>query len=122
MTTKRYLATAAAFLLLGSTVHAESLNMSGATAAVDDGRPTRGMTQQGVQAKYGPTPDHPGSRGRPADYALGIRRFRRLFRIRQGDSCRPETLTEKTSHKARAATATRAFFCNNRAPLYLNQR
>lgn len=35
------------------TAGADTLQMDGATAAQDDGRPTRGMTQASVESKYG---------------------------------------------------------------------
>ena len=35
------------------TANADTLRMDGASAMSDDGRPTRGMTQTGVQSKYG---------------------------------------------------------------------
>ncbi len=35
------------------TASADTLEMSGASAAMNDGRPTRGMTQAGVESKYG---------------------------------------------------------------------
>ena len=36
-----------------STAGADTLQMDGAVAPRDDGRPTRGMTQASVQSKYG---------------------------------------------------------------------
>ncbi len=35
------------------TAGADTLDMSGTSAATDDGRPTRGMTQASVESKYG---------------------------------------------------------------------
>ena len=35
------------------TAGADTLEMSGASAAMNDGRPTRGMTQTSVESKYG---------------------------------------------------------------------
>jgi hypothetical protein len=35
------------------TASADTLEMSGSSAATNDGRPTRGMTQARVEAKYG---------------------------------------------------------------------
>jgi len=35
------------------TASADTLQMEGATAGSNDGRPTRGMTQASVQSKYG---------------------------------------------------------------------
>ncbi len=37
----------------GAVANAETVNMSGATAGSEDGRPTRGMTQASVESKYG---------------------------------------------------------------------
>ena len=37
----------------GAFANAETLNMNGATAGSNDGRPTRGMTQASVESKYG---------------------------------------------------------------------
>jgi hypothetical protein len=36
-----------------SVAGADTLQMKGASAMADDGRPTRGMTQAGVEARYG---------------------------------------------------------------------
>jgi hypothetical protein len=36
-----------------SSANADTLQMGGSSAAADDGRPTRGMTQSSVQAKFG---------------------------------------------------------------------
>ncbi len=45
---------AAALLAMGSLANADTVKMDGATAmTADDGRPTRGMTQQRVEARYG---------------------------------------------------------------------
>lgn len=35
------------------TASADTLQMEGASASMNDGRPTRGMTQAGVESKYG---------------------------------------------------------------------
>jgi hypothetical protein len=37
----------------GAMANAQTANMSGATAASDAGRPTRGMTQASVESRYG---------------------------------------------------------------------
>ena len=45
---------AAVLFALGAAAHADTVKLDGATAmTADDGRPSRGMTQQRVQAKYG---------------------------------------------------------------------
>ena len=56
---------------------ADTLQMKGASAMADDGRPTRGMTQAGVQAKYGapssvkaPVGDPPITRWVYADFVV----------------------------------------------------
>ena len=47
-------ATATALLLAFSALAtAETVNIGGASAASNDGRPSRGMTQTSVQSKYG---------------------------------------------------------------------
>ncbi len=38
---------------MAAMANAETVNMAGATAGSDDGRPTRGMTQASVESKYG---------------------------------------------------------------------
>ena len=77
MTIKRYVTTAAALLLMSSFAGADTLRMDGAMIATDDGRPTRGMTQQRVQAKYGapqstraPVGDPPITRWEYADFVV----------------------------------------------------
>ena len=37
----------------GAVANAQTLNMEGAAAGSNDGRPTRGMTQASVESKYG---------------------------------------------------------------------
>jgi len=43
----------ALFLALFGTAQADTLKMEGMSAASGDARPTRGMTQRGVESKYG---------------------------------------------------------------------
>jgi hypothetical protein len=49
----RIVSAVALLLAFGSLANAETINMSGATAGSDDGRPSRGMTQASVESKYG---------------------------------------------------------------------
>lgn len=54
MTKLRSVSLVAVLFALGSVANADTLKMEGAGAgASDDGRPSRGMTQQRVEAKYG---------------------------------------------------------------------
>lgn len=54
MTKLRSASLVAVLFALGSVASADTLKMEGAGAsASDDARPTRGMTQQRVEAKYG---------------------------------------------------------------------
>ncbi|MCH9692930.1 MAG: hypothetical protein K0U72_00305 [Gammaproteobacteria bacterium] len=60
----------------GGTATADTLNMQGASAAVD-GHPTRGMTQQRVESKFGspasvasPVGDPPITRWEYADFVV----------------------------------------------------
>ena len=76
--TRLLVASAAALLfLLASGAGADTLSMQPGYAISDDGRPTRGMTQQRVQAKYGqpqstraPVGDPPISRWEYADFIV----------------------------------------------------
>ena len=59
------------------TAGADTLQMEGATAPADDGRPTRGMTQAKVESKYGapasikaPVGDPPITRWEYADFVV----------------------------------------------------
>lgn len=61
----------------GAMANAEAVNMSGATAGSDAGRPTRGMTQASVESKYGnpvsveaPVGEPPISRWIYADFVV----------------------------------------------------
>ena len=48
------LATLALLLFAGlASAQGDTLDMSGTSAATDDGRPTRGMTQANVESRYG---------------------------------------------------------------------
>ena len=49
----RTLSLLALLLAAMGTASAETLKMDGASAANNDGRPTRGMTQAGVESKFG---------------------------------------------------------------------
>ncbi len=49
----RILSAIALLAAFGAMTSAETVNMSGATAASDDGRPSRGMTQASVESRYG---------------------------------------------------------------------
>ncbi|HNP65155.1 MAG TPA: hypothetical protein PKH39_14555 [Woeseiaceae bacterium] len=67
----------ALLLAFGSTAHAETVKMVGATAGSDDGRPARGMTQASVQSKYGspvstraPVGDPPITRWEYSDFVV----------------------------------------------------
>jgi hypothetical protein len=61
----------------GAVANAQNLNMDGATAGSNDGRPTRGMTQASVESKYGsptsvnaPVGDPPITRWEYADFVV----------------------------------------------------
>ncbi len=61
----------------GAMANAETVNMSGATAGSQDGRPTRGMTQASVESRYGspvsveaPVGDPPITRWVYADFVV----------------------------------------------------
>lgn len=49
----RTISLAALLLAAWGTASADTLQMQGASADMNDGRPTRGMTQASVQSKYG---------------------------------------------------------------------
>lgn len=49
----RILSAIALLVAFGAMANAETVNMSGATAGSDDGRPSRGMTQASVESRYG---------------------------------------------------------------------
>jgi len=49
----RTISLVALLLAAMGTASADTLQMEGATAGSNDGRPTRGMTQASVQSKYG---------------------------------------------------------------------
>lgn len=53
MTKLRIASTVALLLAFGGIANADTLNTDGMKASSDDGRPTRGMTQQRVESKYG---------------------------------------------------------------------
>ena len=59
------------------TASADTLNMSGATASMNDGRPSRGMTQASVESKFGspssikaPVGDPPITRWEYTDFVV----------------------------------------------------
>lgn len=61
----------------GALANADTVNMDGATAGSDDGRPTRGMTQASVESKYGspvavqaPVGDPPITRWEYSDFVV----------------------------------------------------
>ncbi len=61
----------------GAIANAETVNVNGATAGSDAGRPTRGMTQASVESKYGhpvsveaPVGEPPISRWEYADFVV----------------------------------------------------
>jgi len=61
----------------GAIANAETVNVNGATAGSDAGRPTRGMTQASVESRYGspisveaPVGDPPISRWVYADFVV----------------------------------------------------
>ena len=73
----RIVSAIALLVALGSLASAETVNISGATARSDDGRPSRGMTQASVESKYGspgsvnaPVGDPPISRWEYADFVV----------------------------------------------------
>ena len=78
MTKFRTASVAAVLLALGSIASADSVKMEGTNViAADDGRPTRGMTQERVEAKYGqpestnsPVGDPPITRWEYADFVV----------------------------------------------------
>jgi len=49
----RILSAIALLAAFGAVANAETVSTSGITAASDDGRPSRGMTQASVESKYG---------------------------------------------------------------------
>ena len=49
----RTISLAALLMAAWGTASADTLQMQGAGAQMDDGRPTRGMTQASVESKYG---------------------------------------------------------------------
>ncbi len=49
----RMVSAVALLAAMAAMANAETVNMAGATAGSDDGRPTRGMTQASVESKYG---------------------------------------------------------------------
>jgi hypothetical protein len=53
MANLRKISLIALLLAAMGTASADTVNMGGAMAATDDGRPTRGMTQTSVESKYG---------------------------------------------------------------------
>jgi len=61
----------------GAMANAETVNMDGASAGSNDGRPSRGMTQESVESKYGspisvdaPVGEPPISRWEYADFVV----------------------------------------------------
>ena len=67
----------ALLLAAWGTAGADTLNMQGGSALGNDGRPTRGMTQTSVEAKYGapasikaPVGDPPITRWEYADFVV----------------------------------------------------
>ena len=72
----RTLSLATLLIAFGGTATAETVNMQGASAAVD-GHPSRGMTQQRVESKYGspvkvasPVGEPPITRWEYADFVV----------------------------------------------------
>ena len=49
----RVVSAIALLVAFGAMANAETVNMEGATAGSNDGRPSRGMTQASVESKYG---------------------------------------------------------------------
>ena len=53
MTKLRIVSAIALLIAFGSLASAETLNMEGTMARSDDGQPSRGMSQESVESKYG---------------------------------------------------------------------
>jgi hypothetical protein len=73
----RTLGLATLIIAFGGAASAQTVNMQGASATADDGRPSRGMTQQRVESKYGspvsvasPVGDPPITRWEYADFVV----------------------------------------------------
>jgi hypothetical protein len=73
----RIVSAIALLVAFGSMASAETVNMDGAMARSDDGRPSRGMTQESVESKYGspasvnaPVGDPPISRWEYANFVV----------------------------------------------------
>jgi len=73
----RTLGLATLLIAFGGAATAETVNMQGASAAANDGHPTRGMTQQRVESKFGspvsvvsPVGDPPITRWVYADFVV----------------------------------------------------
>ncbi len=77
MTKLRIVSAIALLVAFGSLASAETVNMDGAMTRSDDGRPSRGMSQESVESKYGspvsvkaPVGDPPISRWEYANYVV----------------------------------------------------
>jgi len=73
----RIVSAIALLIAFSSLASAQTVNMDGAMARSDDGRPSRGMTQASVESKYGsptsviaPVGDPPISRWEYADFVV----------------------------------------------------
>lgn len=77
MTKLRIVSAVALLAAFGAVANAQNLNMDGAMAGSNDGRPTRGMTQASVESKFGspvtiaaPVGDPPITRWEYADFVV----------------------------------------------------
>ena len=77
MANLRKISLIALLLAAMGTASADTVSMGGATAATNDGRPTRGMTQASVESKYGspsavkaPVGEPPITRWEYADFVV----------------------------------------------------
>ena len=77
MTKLRIVSAIALLVAFGSLASAQTVNVDGAMARSDDGRPSRGMTQASVESKYGspssvnaPVGDPPISRWEYPDFVV----------------------------------------------------
>ena len=77
MTKLRIVSAIALLMAFGSLASAETLNMDGTMARSDDGHPSRGMSQESVESKYGnptsvkaPVGDPPISRWEYANFVV----------------------------------------------------
>jgi hypothetical protein len=118
--------------LLG-TVYAQNLDMSGSEGSItfdQPGKPTRGMSQESVQANFGapagqtdtwhvagkrpgkfwrPAVNHRRSR-RSTDFTLGICRVCSLLRVQPGDSLGDETLDRELIQYEKTRSLAARFF------------